>query len=180
MCVGEYGSENKRPHYHMLLFCRDEVTEDEILNSWKHGSIHVGKVSGKSIAYTLKYIDKPGRIPAHKRDDRQKEFRLMSKGIGADYLSPAVVQYHKADISRLYTTQDKFKVPMSKYYRKKIWTPDELEKQVVVIQNNVETQEQKAQKEWLSKNPGGDYDAYLAQARKGRYHNFYNSLKKRK
>jgi len=178
--VGEYGSTNKRPHYHLLMFCKDLIKEDEILDAWKNGTIHVGHISGASVKYTLKYVDKPGKIPAHKRDDRKKEFRLMSKGLGENYVTPATKQYHKADLSRLYTVTDGFKVPMSKYYRKKIYTQNELDQQTIIISENVETEENRQRADWQRKNPSGDYDEYLSQKRLGRYQNFYNSQKKRK
>lgn len=74
--VGEYGSLRKRPHYHIIIFdCFIEL----IAKAWKFGEVHYGTVSEASVGYTLKYMSKPSKIPEHQRDDRQKEFSLMSK-----------------------------------------------------------------------------------------------------
>lgn len=76
--VGEYGSLRHRPHYHLIIFdCFPEL----IPEAWKHGEVHYGQVSEASVGYTLKYMSKPGKIPQHQRDDRQKEFSLMSKDL---------------------------------------------------------------------------------------------------
>lgn len=75
---GEYGGKYSRPHYHILLFNADINT---ISPSWEKGSVHFGSVSGASIGYTLKYMSKPSRIPMHVKDDRIKEFSLMSKNL---------------------------------------------------------------------------------------------------
>ena len=96
--AGEYGTKNKRPHYHAIVF---NVPDAEMFfQSWSIGgtpigSVHVGHVSGDSIAYTMKYIDKSSFSPGHSRDDRAKEFALMSKGLGKAYLTPDVVAYHR-------------------------------------------------------------------------------------
>lgn len=84
--VGEYGSTNYRPHYHAILYNADITVEDQSLleQAWSLdgipiGHIHVGLVSGASIAYTVKYIHKGKLIPVHSNDDRLPEFSLMSK-----------------------------------------------------------------------------------------------------
>lgn len=81
--VGEYGTIRKRPHYHVIIFdCFIELVQE----AWTDpktkqpiGEIHYGTVSEASVGYTLKYMSKPSKIPLHQRDDRQKEFSLMSK-----------------------------------------------------------------------------------------------------
>lgn len=100
--VGEYGGNTMRPHYHIILF---NATPENVIRAWARdgkpiGHTHFGGVSGASIGYTLKYIAKSGKIPMHKNDDRLKERALMSKGIGKNYLSQAVIAWHKADITK--------------------------------------------------------------------------------
>lgn len=74
--AGEYGGQFGRPHYHVILF----NAESRLIEmAWPLGQCHVGTVTGASIGYTLKYISKPAKIPLHQRDDRQREFSLMSK-----------------------------------------------------------------------------------------------------
>lgn len=81
--VGEYGGRTWRPHYHILIF---NANIKLIQPAWQLGQVHYGTVSGASIGYTLKYISKSNRIPVHKNDDRQREFSLMSKGLGSNYV----------------------------------------------------------------------------------------------
>lgn len=83
--VGEYGTDNWRPHYHAIIF---NAREDIILAAWNDGGrtigkVHFGSVTGASVGYTLKYMMKPCRIPMHARDDRVKEFAIMSKDLAA-------------------------------------------------------------------------------------------------
>jgi len=90
---GEYGSKNMRPHYHMILFNanKEMVEKAWSLNNKPLGSIYIGEVSEASVGYTLKYMTKKGKIPLHKNDDRLKEFSLMSKRLGDNYLSTNMI-----------------------------------------------------------------------------------------
>lgn len=118
--VGEYGSNYERPHYHVILFnCRDELIQD----AWQNGNVYYGKVSGASVGYCLKYIMKRGRVGKKKGDDRTPEFALMSKGLGANYLTEAMKLWHTADVGgRMYCNlTDGKKIAMPRYYKDKIY-----------------------------------------------------------
>lgn len=83
--VGEYGGKTKRPHYHIILF---NAELEKIQPAWDRGQIHYGTVSGASVGYTLKYINKQKKwIGYHDGDDRQPEFAHMSKGLGKNILA---------------------------------------------------------------------------------------------
>lgn len=122
--VGEYGGKTKRPHYHIILF---NAKLELIDKSWNLGYIHYGTVGGASIGYTLKYISKKTTTFYHKNDDREREFSLMSKGLGMSYLSPAMVNWHKADLdNRMYCNiEDGKKISMPRYYKDKIYNEQE-------------------------------------------------------
>lgn len=105
---GEYGTEKYRPHYHAIMFDVDLKNlvgeamatkamcnrESMLIGKtqmdcplWGKGHVTIGQVSPASIGYVLEYISKKERIPQYKGDDREPEFSLMSKGIGANYFS---------------------------------------------------------------------------------------------
>ncbi|AXH76415.1 MAG: replication initiator protein [Microviridae sp.] len=119
--VGEYGTKNWRPHYHMLIYNADM---EDIEKTWKEGTVHYGKVTGASIAYSLKYMIKDGRIPQHKNDDRIPEFGRMSKGLGLGYLTADIMYWHTNKdtmLVRLCSEIDGKKVPLARYYKEKIF-----------------------------------------------------------
>jgi len=173
--VGEYGSKNYRPHYHIILFNLEDP--EYIAQSWNAGTVHIGNVSGASIAYTCKYIAKPSRIPLHKNDDRIPEFSLISKGIGTGYLTPQMVAYHTADLERNYVTLlGNVKVAMPKYYRDKILDDQQKADQRLLITAAIA----KAQAEHEAKfrqiyGDFADYAAYLVSERQYNHDHYYKN-----
>lgn len=124
--VGEYGERTYRPHYHVILF---NAKIDKIQLAWDKGSVHYGSVSEASIGYCLKYISKHKKIPLHENDDRQKEFALMSKRLGDNYLTEAMVNWHKSDLyHRMFCNlKDGKKIAMPRYYKDKLYNAEERE-----------------------------------------------------
>lgn len=134
--VGEYGGKTNRPHYHIIIY---NANVEYIERAWalenkRIGNIFVGNVQGASIGYTLKYISKEKKIPQHKNDDRVKEFSLMSKGLGLNYLSQKMETWHKADLlNRMYIPiEDGKKIAMPRYYKDKIY--NEQQKQLIATE----------------------------------------------
>lgn len=123
---GEYGGSTKRPHYHCILFNTDVAN---IEASWQLGLIHYGAVGSASVYYTLKYMMK--RPPKMRRNDaREREFRLMSKGLGEQYCIRANNKaWHRVDIeNRMYlTVEGGKKIGMPRYYKDKIYNEEERE-----------------------------------------------------
>lgn len=146
--VGEYGGRTFRPHYHIIIFNAElnkMVSNTDYLKlkqsqfdgqvevnckQWKLGHITVGQVSPESVGYTLKYISKPKKIPEYKADDRVPEFSLMSKRLGASYLTNNMIKYHLADPeNRMFcTVEDGVKLSMPRYYKDKIYNSENKEK----------------------------------------------------
>lgn len=124
--VGEYGGKLKRPHYHIILFNADIRT---VCAAWGKGHVHYGSVSGASVGYTLKYISKPYKN-FRINDDREKPFSLMSKGLGASYLSERMVRWHKADLeNRMYVNlEGGKKCTMPRYYKDRMYSEAERKK----------------------------------------------------
>lgn len=123
---GEYGSKRMRPHYHLIIFNADKEKVELAwsLNKKPLGQIYIGDVNEASIGYTLKYMTKKGKIPMHHHDDRQKEFSLMSKGLGSNYLTKNMIKWHKNDVeNRMFCNlSGNKKIAMPRYYKDKIYT----------------------------------------------------------
>lgn len=155
--VGEYGSENWRPHYHLILYdvlaedaakCWEEY--DDSTNTYVTGKVYIGTVQGASIAYTTKYLNKGKRVPVHQNDDRLPEFSLMSKGLGDRYLRSVPLQkWHQDDASRSFMLREGgVKVPLPRHWRDKIYTPEQRDYQAAKIQALVEEDEAKRKDEY--------------------------------
>lgn len=149
-CAGEYGTKRMRPHYHLIIFnlqLKLMFSEQDILlmnhfnfdgktrvmcHQWEHGTVTVGKVSGASVGYTMKYISKEKKVPMHSRDDRIPEFGLMSKGLGKAYLTDEVIQYHRQSLTeKVYlTVESGKKLSMPRYYKEKIY-PLKFEREMI-------------------------------------------------
>jgi len=108
---GEYGTNNNRPHYHIILIGADLNDAKEIRDTWGKGLIHFGQAEPASIAYTFKYSVKGAIKPTH--HSQQKPFVSMSKGIGERWAFE--IKYVK------YTGIDKNNKPFTRY--RKIRTP---------------------------------------------------------
>ena len=65
---------------------------------------------------------KAGLVPAFDLDDRLPEFRLMSRGLGDNYLTPNMIKWHLQDLkNRQYATfKSGIKVALPRIYRDKL------------------------------------------------------------
>jgi hypothetical protein len=144
---GEYGTKRMRPHYHLIIFNADKekVEQAWMLDKKPLGQIYIGDVNEASIGYTLKYMTKKGKIPMHYNDDRQKEFSLMSKGLGANYLSEKMIKWHKNDLEqRMYCNiKDNKKIAMPRYYKEKIYSEFDKVRITNFLKQKIEEEEQK-------------------------------------
>jgi hypothetical protein len=176
--AGEYGEIRFRPHYHIILF--NVYDPINIGKAWKQGQIHIGKsVTGASIAYTAKYIDKAKRIPLHANDDRQREYSVMSKYLGSSYYeNPAIIKYHKTDPdNRNFVSIGKIKQAMPRYYRKKIFSRKEILSQNRKVEKLAHDEEAEIYKK--IEDTDQSFFEYEASLKNGRYQSFYNNSIKR-
>lgn len=189
--VGEYGSRSARPHYHVILFNLPDIvhrggdvyTSASIDAAWKDGAYHIGMVSGASIAYVTKYIDKPSKIPLHRNDDRIKEFSRMSKGLGDNYLTDATVRYHQNDLERNFITMPgNHRIALPRYYRDRIYDDDMKEQQRSIISTAVAKDIDIVRDDFYKNYPDcteDDFDDYLTNQRDYRHFKFYKNWRPR-
>lgn len=136
MVAGEYGDENRRPHYHVCLFGHDfsdkvfhklSPSGDRLYTSkfldkvWKHGFALIGTLNFNSAAYVARYITKKyiGKDSEFVYDGLLPEYMRMSTrpGIGYTWLE----KYHR-DVfpSDECVLPNGNVVPIPKYYLKLI------------------------------------------------------------
>lgn len=118
--VGEYGTKTKRPHYHIIMY--DIENPDNVSKAWGLGHVHYGTCTENSIAYSLSYMTVKKRIYQFDGDDRLKEFSLMSKGLGKNYIKPETVEFHRKNWKDLFiTTYGGSKISIPKYYKQQLY-----------------------------------------------------------
>lgn len=177
--VGEYGTKNRRPHYH-IIFCGNIDDVEQYHAHWLQGQVVVGTVTSSSIAYTLKYMCNSDHRFLHSRDDRMPQFSLMSKRLGDNYLTPAVEKYHKQDLSRVYCTAlDGVRVSMPRYYKQKLFDENEREKQIGIILSALERSDDERRDKFMREFPEKDYEQALEEERFARSKKFRSHLKNR-
>lgn len=194
---GEYGDQRKRPHYHAIILNADP---DLIQRAWMKqppgspagtktpiGSIYIGDVTTSSIAYTCKYLDKKvdgQRKMRHDRDDRESEFSMMSKNLGASYLTKEVIKYHRGVPERnyLHGTFGK-KVPIPKYYANQIWDDTGFKEQrIKVIRSEMAKTAKEHERIFYLRFPNAtekDYQ-YWCELEREQFENKFKNGKKRK
>lgn len=186
--VGEYGEKSNRPHYHIILFNAKYSTIDKawMLDNKYIGTVHVPieNINEAMVGYTLKYISKPSKVPMHKNDDRLKEFSLMSKGLGENYLTKNIKKWHTQNSEAVQTRQyivlkGGKKIALPRYYKNKLYNDiQKLQIQIAAQKINSLTQQQ------LEDEHGDNLSHHLAQIalhkqRKlygNNYHSFNNIL----
>ena len=183
--VGEYGSTRERPHYHAIIF---NVPDKELFYKAWHidnvprGTCFVGTVTGQSVAYCMKYIDKPRNRREHSRDDRLPEFALMSNGLGSSYITQEVVDYHAADLSRMFVTvPGGYRKALPRYYRNLIYTTAEMEQQISLAQQASEKADEMSRLHFERMYKGSDitFEQWKENRRLGRHTQFYSQQKSR-
>lgn len=99
LAVGEYGSLSNRPHYHLILFTEDPISDLEIFKRsnfplyksamisklWSFGFSSIGIASASTVAYTVGYLISK---------DKKTAFKLQSNGLGAEFFSSLKQRYY--------------------------------------------------------------------------------------
>lgn len=115
--VGEYGGRFSRAHYHLIT---NYSNIDIIRNVWNKGYVDSRKINNARCNYVTKYIQKNiGWRKDDKREKGEKEFRLMSKGLGKPYIEKYGKQ-HRNDLLMHRVVYGK-SYAMPRYYKEKIF-----------------------------------------------------------
>lgn len=154
ICVGEYGSETCRPHYHLLIWtdCPALVLQKEWKSSKDNslfGTIHFGRLNMQSAMYTLKYIIQPKQ----KREDEKEPTRAQfSRGIGLGYLTTQVYDYHTMDYDNpeMFSYIDGRKVALPRYYKTKIFTKYQMREQCHEVKLKTAKEKRKVEKRLIA------------------------------
>jgi len=174
---GEYGTKRMRPHYHLIIFNADKekVELAWTLDRRPLGQIYIGDVNEASIGYTLKYMTKKGKIPMHYNDDRQKEFSLMSKGLGSNYLTENMIKWHKNNIEeRMYCNlKSNKKIAMPRYYKDKIYS--DFDK--VRISNHIKEKSDEQEKQLINE-LGDNYQQIIVERHIQSFNKMYKNAEK--
>lgn len=127
ICVGEYGGQTLRPHYHMLLWTDCPFVKLE--SFWRLGRIHFGRITMQSAMYCLKYIIQPKQRAQFGVEKTRAQF---SKGLGLGYLTSQVYDYHTCDYHNpvVFSYIDGRKVALPRYYKSKIFTRYQMREEV--------------------------------------------------
>lgn len=174
--AGEYGSTFKRPHYHIILF---NARPEDVTASWQFGGVDIGNVSGASVGYVTGYVHKGKVVPEHKRDDREKEFSLMSKGLGLNYITQATKNYHWADPDRMYIVESgNTKVAMPRYYRDRLYIEEDVKRLGKKLRYKIEENEQKKMADFVRRTGSlKGYSLSLEEAKKAYFENYFKDQK---
>lgn len=137
---GEYGTKYGRPHYHAIIFNLplSYIYNPNILEKiWKSGNsvesvrghIDNGTCTIGSIQYVCKYVSKSSSEEVDYKTgeifEKEKECQLMSKKLGASYLTPQMKKFHKERLINYVTLDGGVKASLPRYYRDKIFNQEE-------------------------------------------------------
>lgn len=132
-CVGEYGGQFGRPHYHGILI-RPKIGPIQRYNEkeyyekfWPFGSVDAGSVTSQSIAYVCGYLTKGDTIPTDVQQaianglKEAKPFSIMSQGIGKEWLKDKTLEevQREGSVPRYWRTHTTFAVPAEE---RKLWS----------------------------------------------------------
>lgn len=150
--VGEYGTNTHRPHYHLILFNAPTFHLDNpvlLEKLWNLGHVRIDPCNSATIGYVTGYVMKKTSSGTYKHfsttyniykqryetkfkisninpdDPRDPEFSIMSKHLGDNYLTDDVRNYHTSNLNSFTTLAGGTKLPLSQYYKDKIFTIEE-------------------------------------------------------
>ena len=147
---GEYGSKTRRPHYHAIILNLPQSLiqrPDKIESTWGHGHTMLTHSNQVTINYVVGYMTKGRFEPDSPTDDRIKEFSLMSKKMGMNYLTPKMISYYRDRYVACIVSRGGHIISMPRYYKQKIFTKEELKQ---INKEYLEINQMKFDSQWIN------------------------------
>lgn len=166
---GEYGGQTERPHYHAIIFNipNAHLQRPELIQTiWGLGNIRFDPCTPASISYVTGYIMKKSSEDVLKlfentydinskqyvqklritridpKQEREREFSLMSKKMGLSHLTPQTIEYYKNNLDGITLKPGGEKQGIPRYFKEKIFTDQEKKKVKQNIENYIESQDE--------------------------------------
>lgn len=131
--VTELGHKNsERIHLHGIIWQTHERISrenfrNEIVKSWKYGNVYIGKfVNESTMNYITKYLTKNDAI-----HEGYKPRTFVSKGLGVGYIERKGIYentWKEEETRTTYKMHNGQEYPLPRYYKDKLFTPEQKEK----------------------------------------------------
>lgn len=121
IACGEYGDDNKRPHYHACILGLPSSERKLVYDTWNKGRIDIKPINNGAVRYVVGYIHRQVKCFDNLYDfwgDYQPEFGLFSKGLGTLHYKSHSDDYDIFGRFKLVGNGDKF-YELNNYYKKK-------------------------------------------------------------
>lgn len=128
--TSEYGTENGRPHYHMILFgfpFTGKKAGDLLAECWQQGFVQAHPLTQREISYTCKYMYEKSAIPFVLQDVKSaKPFMMCSRrpGIGYVWLSEYILDFYRKHPRSYVMSAHGLKQAMPRYFAEKLYDDD--------------------------------------------------------
>lgn len=156
--VGEYGTNTKRPHYHLIIFGLHPLNNlKDVQESWvsekkSRGNVMCAEVNVKSISYVAKYHVNKSDYP----EGSLPPFPLMSlkPPLGIGYID-SKKKFHLGNVQNAFYPEKEKRLKLPRIYKDRLYSKDEREiiaKNASKFANNTKDIE-----EYERKNPNSNF-----------------------
>lgn len=135
--IGEYGTLDRRKHYHVAFFVKSIIHfvdfRDFVIKNWPYGYVFFTRLKHRRIAYVLHYHVRPKVV------DEKPTFQLFSKGLGEYFCDDNELRDFCLRNNTVFVVNNKGnKQRLPRYYRKKFgyeFTQENFDSVQTTIQN---------------------------------------------